>query len=198
MSEATETAEFQPPQLAALQALAVERGIDDPARLAGLDEKVRGILERNGTDAGSYRENGLMIGAVVKHPDGYTASEVHFAPKTPTQMHGATKTATRGEAPTVILKGIQAMQNYVLLADAGVVNPPETIFGLTNNDAMAKTAERIGFETTRLPGKSGGQLSGRFEDIRTAVFSPEIQRLEQVLEKRLARTAQAVGSTAIA
>lgn len=94
---------------------------------------------------------------------------------------------------------IRGIQNYLLLADAGVIEKPAILFGVTNPQ-MAIIAERIGLlsEIARHnPGKPAEahqkmremarlEVSGSFDEISRRAFSAETQRLEHLLARRLA------------
>jgi hypothetical protein len=143
-----------------------------------------------------FEENGLQI----KHPirmgvSGVPISNVSrldFLPQVDKDSNiVANPTPQRGSTTQITLMGIEAFQDFVLVADAGLVEKPDRFFG-TTNPTMAKFAERLGFEKT--PRVTDG-VTATFEVVAEKIFSPEILEIQQRLEER--QTALTVGSLAL-
>lgn len=191
-----EMAEVERHEIGRVQQLAEEQGIQDQVRIAALLDKSRAILEAETPHKRSgFRKDGIWISGAEDGPDGFTHGVINFMPRTEKYPRGATVTQ-RGEGSRVMLQGIRVMQDYVLLADAGVLAPPDVFEGTTNNAQMAKVAERLGFQAAD-DWDDTGKVSGDFDVIRKRVFSPKVRQVEQVLERRLARTTATVGATAL-
>lgn len=86
--------------------------------------------------------------------------------------------------------GIEGLQNYVLLVEAGRLPKPERLVGATNA-TMAHVAARVGFMSYSARWQDAIRVSGTFEEIREQVFSEDILRLDDLLTRRLA--AQSAG-----
>ena len=180
-------------QLAAgLQQAAKNHGItlqpDRLSFLAGKAERARTTIAAGGKAA--YNHNGLFVAPASPLQDGSgTIAEVHFAPKIPEAPRGAT--TSQPQLRTQLLHtGIQELQNYALLVEAGALEQPDTLLGGTNNPEMAKIAERVGFR----PINEAGGIAAPFDAVQEGIFAPEIIRLDNMLARRLA--GEVVGSLA--
>lgn len=143
-----------------------------------------------------FEENGLQI----KHPIRMSASGIplssvsrlDFLPQVNKDSNiVANPTPQRGSTTQITLMGIEAFQDFVLMADAGLVEKPDRFFGNTN-PTMARFAKRVGFVQTP---KLADGVTATYDDVAERIFSPEILEIQQQLERRQAATA--VGSLAL-
>jgi|GEM_PF-2557350 len=117
--------------------------------------------------------------------------------------------ASPEHASETSLRGIRGLQNYVLLADAGVIQRPEILYGNTNPE-MAIAAERFGMLSDIARQDAGNpkqtheqmrqmeklKISANFDEVGQRVFSADVQRLERILTRRLA-VQQPAGAVAL-
>jgi len=156
------------------------------SRLAGLTSSagtyLKSTIETGSLQAG-FKKDGLIISKATDVPDQPSYSSVHFTPRLPGERRGGATTPQRGHATAISLSGVCAAQDYVLLCEAGYIEPPEIFLGHTNQ-TMARVAARLGFEPYGDLGKVGVQ----YETLREKVFSPDTRELQIVLSRRLGRT----------
>lgn len=171
----------------------------DPVRAARLAEKAKLTNSLGDTTRHIFHQDGLIIGRpyllddVDGVPKGLT-SRLDFVPKVEKDDNViAYSEPHRGKTTEFTLAGIGAFQDFVLLADAGLLPKPEIFSDLTNA-TMAKFAQRLGF--VKIP--HTGWVTASYEDVAKRVFSPDILEIQQRLEQRQAAAAAAAGSLAIA
>lgn len=150
----------------------------EPARLAELVEMVT-------TDPrvarGVYKDDkrGLAIASPFPGEDGKTSSELHFLPST--KKAEWANTAQTREAVKVGYDLLTGLQNYALLADAGLLKPADELRGYKEtNPEMARVARHYGFET------DGGEVWTSFQAVHDLVLSPRMVAFEEKLSQRLA------------
>lgn len=104
-------------------------------------------------------------------------------------------------ATEITLMGIRGMQNYALLVEAGFIEKPDVLCAETN-PVMAIMAERIGMLSdiasqhgdtsesahSEMRTQKKLKISGTFDEVGARLFSPDTQRLERLLTRRLATT----------
>jgi len=137
---------------------------------------------------------------------GATASKVDFAPTSEVEGDFVSgDTFARPEHATLFtLNAIHGLQNYVLLADAGVAEKPAILFGNTNPQ-MAILAERVGMLSDiarenpddlaeahkKMRQTPEMEIYGSFDEVSKRLFSEDTKKLEQLLTRRLATGKQA-------
>ena len=103
-------------------------------------------------------------------------STIHFLPElSDTVVHKAAP--NRARSSEIALEGMRGLQNYVLLADTGLIEPPVRFMNSTN-PTMARVAQRIGFEP--VPGNPS-QFYADYSTVADAIFSEEILALQDKL-----------------
>jgi hypothetical protein len=133
-----------------------------------------------------FEENGLQIKRPVRMgvsgvPLSHT-SRLDFLPIVDKDSNiVANPTPQRGSTTQITLMGIEAFQDFVLMADSGLIEKPESFFGITN-PTMARFAKRVGFTDTRLD----RFITATYEDVAARIFSPEIIDTQHRLEERQA------------
>ncbi|HSX43088.1 MAG TPA: hypothetical protein VLF59_03315 [Candidatus Saccharimonadales bacterium] len=142
---------------------------------------------------------------------GTTAAQLDFTPTLEEDGDFVSGDATPrpDRATAYALMGLRGMQNYALLVEAGIIEKPEVLYGNTNPQ-MAIVAERLGLLSDVARGNSGHQgkahteirkanakleVHGTYDEVHDHLFSPETQRLERVLSRRLA--AEQAGAAAL-
>lgn len=183
-----------------LVAAATARSFElDPDRADRLAEQARLAASRGNTTRHVFVQDGLIIGRpdmlddVDRVPHALT-SRLDFVPKVNKDDDViAYSEPHRGKTTEFTLAGIGAFQDFVLLADAGLLPKPERFSDLTN-PTMAKFAQRLGF--VKIP--HTGWVTATYEDVASRVFSPEILEVQQRLQQRQAATAATAGSLALA
>jgi len=165
----------------------------------GID-RIVGLTEHMPNNGAIFTENGLKISppGLVQASGVPTKSTswIDFMPQLRNDnvtVIFETTPQQRGKTTQITLMGIEAFQDFVLLADAGLVTKPERLFGITN-PTMAKFAKRLGFEDT--PALSGGVIAD-YDVVASNIFSSEMLDTQQRLKQRQA-TMAAVGSLALA
>lgn len=177
-------------------------------KLVGLAESAQqqvhaaALMERMGysfTQVFADSENGLRI-LKLDTEDGKRAVAVDFTPSAQGEdddIVSDTTSARPENATDFTLKGIQGMQNFALLVEAGYIQKPD-ILSATTNPEMAIMVERMGMlsDAARRYGGNNKQaheeirasdkvaISGTFDDISAQLFSVEVQRLERLLVRR--------------
>ncbi len=172
-----------------IEALGIEVSSD---RLSTLNNTALECLEKStltGFKPTSFNESRLFIHKPNTDDYGTTTSKVDYLPRTE-KNRGATL-PQRGESTTIALRGLIAFQDFAILAEAGFIEPPDRLAGSTN-DAMARIAERIGFER-----QGQWEISAPYTTIRDRLFSPDILRVQEVLEKRIMKIRAKSGELAI-
>lgn len=123
-------------------------------------------------------------------------SGVDFKPRTQEQPGGAVTPQDR-ERTRVMLNGIYGLQSYVLLMEAGILDKPDILVGLTN-ESMSDFGERFGFKPTGETGEFGGsEIYAHYGDIAGTVLSNSMTSAAEMLARRLEKHGQAVGFTAV-
>lgn len=194
----------------AISRVAESRGVSlEPQRLRQLVAQVeyrRGLESRNVVSSTQFEDN--LNNVRVEKPEEVeglegAASKVDFTPIFDDEDDVVSGTTYAGpeRATEITLKGINGMQNYALLVEAGLLERPDILYGETN-PTMAITAERMGMlsDLARSHGSDTGTaheemrrqqkliVSGAFEDVSTRLFSSDTQRLERLLARRQAST----------
>lgn len=136
-----------------------------------------------------YNKDGLIVKRPIPMRVGSFASDkmsrIDFIPIVGDDNTIANPHPQRGKTSEITLSGIRAFQDLVLLSDAGLVEKPERFYGLTN-PTMARFAKRVGFVPT--PSYENG-VTVSFDTVAERIFSPEIARVEQMLQARLGNVA---------
>lgn len=157
-----------------------------PSRLDSLTSIAKRCASVPEGDRIVFNENGLM----VKRPlmmgiSGVKPGQISYLDFLPI-VEGSDIVANslpqRGSTTAITLMGIEAFQDFVLLADSGLVPKPDKFFG-TTNPTMANFARRIGFEST--PKLEGGVIAG-YDVVAERVFSSEVLDIQNRLTERQA------------
>jgi hypothetical protein len=160
----------------------------EPDRLEVLVAKAKrayGMTETG--EKAAFKQDGLLIGAPTEQVGtDETISELHFIPKTTRMPRGATLTQ-RGEALSLVRRGLTSIQDYALLVTAGYIPQPTRFLGHTNNREMATMAVRFGFL-----GQPDGTVEATFDAVRQRVLSPESVKLQRALVQRVKSVAGGV------
>jgi hypothetical protein len=134
-----------------------------------------------------FEENGLQIKRPVRMgvsgvPLSNSASMLDFIPQVDKDSNIIVNpNPQRGSTTQITLMGIEAFQDFVLMAEARLVPKPERFYGNTN-PTMARFAKRVGFTDTRLD----RFITATYEDVAARIFSPEIIDTQHRLEERQA------------
>jgi hypothetical protein len=164
------------------------RLVEDAARTASLGELTSNIFEYDGLQIG--RPVLMSVSGVPRS----LISRIDFVPQVDKDSDViANPHPQRGSTTPITLMGIGAFQDFVLMADAGLIPKPERFFG-TTNPTMAKIAKRIGFVET--PRMTDGVIA-TYEDVAARVFSSEILDIQHRLEERLQRIGQATSASVV-
>lgn len=148
-------------------------------------------------------ENGVAVErkTYLDHFGG-TAAKVDFAPIANPKdgdMISGSASAEPEHSTQFTLMGIRGLQNYVLLVEAGIIEKPDVLYGITN-PTMAIIAERVGMLTdiARLNKDDPAQahkdmrkqahleVYGSFDEVSERVFSTEVKEMERKFALRLA------------
>lgn len=172
-------------------------------------ERLLDVLQRNwlrGFHEGySYNELGLRVHTPVLVHNNEVSENVSIIDFMPTtqededngSINGRTY-AQRGQAARFTVMGIEAFQDFVILADAGLVEKPEKFSGYTN-ETMAIFAKRAGFEMTKKhEDDEMADVKAAYETVASRVFSPKIISLHQRMTDRLAEQASRADQAALA
>ncbi len=143
-----------------------------------------------------FHENGLMIRRpLLSSVSGIKPCQISFLDFLPIVDKDSDIVANphpqRGSTTQITLMGIEAFQDFILMADAGLVPKPNKFFG-TTNPTMAKFARRVGFES--VPKLAEGVIAD-YDAVAERIFSPEIIDVQRRLEMR--QTALAAGNLAL-
>lgn len=203
---------------ATITSVAEARGLSlEPRRLNYLVHQVeyRERLQDLGVESKVQFEDNFNHVRVQRHemtdqPDKVVAN-VDFTPilDDDEDLVSGSTVAGPEHATEITLMGIQGMQNYALLVEAGLIERPEILYAETN-PTMAITAERMGMfsDITRQYGNASNAaheaireyekipISGTFDEVSARLFSPETRRLEQLLVRRQ-KTVRPLGSQAL-
>lgn len=129
-----------------------------------------------------FQQSGLHIG-IALHTILETDQDVvaHFTP-----FYEGRKIRERAiwNATASILTALTGLQDYCLLAEAGYIRRPRTIYGSTNS-SMAYASKRIGFTT--IERDDWVDVRGDYETVRDAVFSADSQATVDLLLRRVGR-----------
>jgi hypothetical protein len=119
-------------------------------------------------------------------------SSIHFLPELDDNpVHKARP--NRSRTSEIVSVGIRGLQNYIALADTGIIKPPD---GFTNstNPVMQKVAERVGFEQVK---SMPDMVYADYQTVADRVFSPDVIALQERLENRLSRIAAGAGALTV-
>ena len=164
-----------------------------------LRQKIAASMRKNGIAVTAERLDELTAiakknagrGVYTDHKNGIrvAASEgkgqIDFMPdvKKGGQVLQKVKQATPEGASEIGVKGIRGIQNYVILSDAGLVEPVEVLQGETNPSMKKVAIKKMGFEN--LEGHYKNNVTATLESVRENAFSEKNLRLQGVLEQRV-------------
>ncbi|HSW99852.1 MAG TPA: hypothetical protein VLH38_02335 [Patescibacteria group bacterium] len=131
----------------------------------------------------AFSQDGLRIAFPTLTPSGVRAARADFTPATAESPTG-TIIPTPGEATNVVLTGLRALQNYVMLIELGYVDdPPEILMGLTNSAMARLLVGRLG--ATERKGESDySSVRLSLAEVSKRVFDPSLLRLQERLSAR--------------
>ncbi|MEO5627343.1 MAG: hypothetical protein ABIQ89_00440 [Candidatus Saccharimonadales bacterium] len=154
--------------------------------LAARATKYEDGIEENPERRFGFKEGGLLISGAYQTADGEIA-KVDFLPlvKSFSQSRHLATGSAPGQTTRRAAESLRAVQNYVLLCEAGFIRAPERIESGPTNSAMIRGAERLGFKHSDDTGKAIAD----YNLLRQRAFSPEAIQLGAALERRLGRGA---------
>ena len=146
----------------------------DPKRL----EFLVSLTETRKYEGEAFFSDGLIVTDPRSDEDGKTRAKIDF-----TLSGFDTQLGTAYDDPYKnTFQGIRALQHYMLLADAGYIQPPDVLYGQTNPET-AKAAQKL-FGFSAREGRVS-EIEAPFKNVHDAAFSDRTNILYDRLHRHL-------------